>query len=132
MPEEEVITTDEVLNSILWSIKKLLGIEPGSEEFDVDIIIMINSAILTLTQIGIGPNEGYRITGPNETYSDFIGEDPRLDAVKSFIYYKVRLGFDPPSSSIIVDCMRQHMDELLYRLQLEVDPPGIFEEDQEI
>lgn len=132
MPEEEVITTDEVLNSILWSTKKLLGIEPGSEEFDVDIIIMINSAILTLTQIGIGPNGGYRITGPNETYSDFIGDDPRLDAVKSFIYYKVRLGFDPPSSSIIVDCMRQHMDELLYRLQLEVDPPGIFEEDQEI
>lgn len=102
-------------SSILNSIKKLLGIQIDENAFDNDIIIHINSALSSLTQLGIGPVEGYSISGASEQWSDFVGEDYRLSSIKTYIYLKVRLIFDPPASSAILDAYKQQIHEYEWR-----------------
>ena len=108
--------------SILKSIKALLGPDADYEEFDQDIIIFINSAISTLTQLGVGPSEGFRITGPNETWTSFIGDAVDLESVKQYIYMKVRIAFDPPTSSFVLSAYQDTCKELEWRLNVAVDP----------
>ena len=108
--------------SILNSIKALLGPDSDYTVFDPDIIIFINGAFSTLTQLGIGPKEGFKITGADETWEDFIGDVLDLESVKTFVYLKVRILFDPPSSSFVLDAMQKECDELAWRLNVEVDP----------
>ena len=91
------------MDSILTSIKKLLGIAEEYEHFDPDIVMYINSAFSVLTQLGVGPEEGFRIEDASKTWSEFLYDDPRLEFVKTFIYLKVRLAFDPPLSSAVMD-----------------------------
>ena len=106
------------MDSILNSIKKLLGITEEYTHFDNDLIMHINSVFMTLSQLGIGPSEGFAITGQYETWNDFVEEDQRLDAVKSYIYLKVRLLFDPPTSSAVLDAINRQISEFEWRLNI--------------
>lgn len=108
--------------SILDSIKKLLGIPSEVTEFDTDILIHINSVFSILTQLGVGPSSGFSIEDSSSEWSDFIGDDARLSDVKSFVYLKTRLLFDPPASSAAMDAMNRMASELEWRINVSVDP----------
>lgn len=110
--------------SILDSIKKLLGIPSEATEFDTDILIHINSVFSILTQLGVGPSSGFSIEDSSAEWSDFIGDDARLSDVKSFVYLKTRLLFDPPASSAAMDAMNHMASELEWRINVSVDPKG--------
>jgi len=113
--------------SIFGTIKSMLGPDDEYEAFDQDIIVFINSALSILTQIGIGPATGFRITGNTETWSDLLGENGDLDSVKEYIYLKVRLAFDPPSSSTVLNAYQEICKELEWRLNVAVDPSRLNE-----
>lgn len=105
--------------SILQSIKKLLGIEPDYTYFDQDLIIHINSVLSILSQIGVGPEEGFFITGDTETWDDLFDEsNPQMQLVKSYIYLKVRLMFDPPLNSTVINSINAQIAELEWRLNV--------------
>lgn len=106
------------MDSILTSIKKLLGITEEYEHFDQDIIIHINTALMILTQLGVGPSEGFFIKDKYALWSDFIPDVKTLEAVKSYVYLKVRMLFDPPTSSSLMNAMEQNMKELEWRLNV--------------
>lgn len=108
--------------SIFNSIKALLGPDADYDVFDQDILIFINSALATLTQLGIGPDEGFRITGPDETWSDLLGDAKDLDSVKEYIFMKVKMAFDPPTSSFVMSAYQEACKEFEWRLNIAVDP----------
>lgn len=107
------------MDSILFTIKKMLGIESDYDVFDVDIIVYINSAFMTLHQLGVGPTKCFSITGKDETWHDFLGEHTDLETVKTYVYLKTRLLFDPPSSSFVVDHMNKVVAECEWRLNIQ-------------
>lgn len=109
------------MESILTSIKKLLGITEEYEHFDADLIIDINSVLSTLTQIGVGPSEGFSITTKEETWEQFLPNDPRLNFVKSYVHLKVRLLFDPPLSSAVMEAINRQISELEWRIHIAAD-----------
>lgn len=109
------------MESILTSIKKLLGIEEEYTQFDNDIIMHINSVFLNLAQLGVGPAEGFLIEDDTATWEDFIGDSNQLQAVKSYMYLKVKLLFDPPLSSSVIESMNRMIAELEWRLNVAVD-----------
>lgn len=104
------------MDSILLTIKKLLGIEQDFDGFDTDVIVAINTAFTNLNQIGIGPSTGFVISNEEQIWSDFFQENTNLEAVKSYIYLKTRLLFDPPSNSFLVQSMDKQITELEWRL----------------
>lgn len=109
------------MESILISIKKMLGITKEYDHFDNDLIMHTNSVFMILTQLGVGPSSGFTITGEYETWDTFLPEGQNLEAVKSYMYMKVRLLFDPPSSSIVMECMSRMISELEWRLKVEAE-----------
>ena len=110
------------MESILTSIKKLLGITEEYTQFDTDIIIHINSVFDTLNQLGVGPPEGYKITGAYETWGEFLPEDPMLESVKSYMYLKVRLIFDSATlSSAVITSMNEMIKEYEWRLTVKAE-----------
>ena len=111
------------MESILTSIKKLLGISEEYTHFDADLIMHINSVFLILTQIGVGPSEGFSISDETAKWTDFIQDSLRLGAVKSFMYLKVKLLFDPPSSSSVMEATNKLISELEWRLNVEAETP---------
>lgn len=104
--------------SILKSTKKILGVGEADTSFDVDIITHINSVLAVLTQVGIGPNNGYMIEDDTATWGAFIGTDPRLNLAKTYLYLKVRLLFDPPGTSYAIDAMEKQIAEFEWRLNV--------------
>jgi len=112
------------MESILNTIKKLLGITTEYKVFDADLVVYINSAFSILRQLGVGPEDGFSISGADETWDDFITGDPaRLRLVRSYVYMKVRLMFDPPTqSSALLESMKEQVREFEWRLNVEVDP----------
>lgn len=104
------------MESILTSIKKLLGIAEEYTHFDEDLIMHINSVLTILTQMGIGPSTGYIITDKNDTWDEFIDNKIYLEAVKTYIHLKVKLVFDPPLSSAVTEAMNKMITELEWRL----------------
>ncbi len=107
------------MESIMQSVKKLLGVMPEYTVFDTDILIHINTVFSILTQLGVGPSEGFSITGEETIWKDFLpNEDPRLEAVKSYMYLKVRLLFDPPLSSAVKESIDRQISELEWRLNV--------------
>lgn len=106
------------MDSILNSIKKLLGIAEDYDAFDTDIIIDINSVFSILTQLGVGPKNGFSITDASATWDQFMPEDPRMNEVKSYMYMKVRLLFDPPTSSAAMASMEKLISEFEWRLNV--------------
>lgn len=107
--------------SILTSIKKLLGIAEDYSEFDEDIITHINSVFLNLTQLGVGPEEGFMIEDDTAVWEDFINDSIQLQAVKTYVYLKVKLLFDPPLSSSVTESINRMIAELEWRLNAAVD-----------
>lgn len=109
------------MESILVSVKKMLGIDEVYTHFDPDIMCHINTALSQLTQLGVGPSEGYAIFGPEETWDSFMGSDPRLNMVKSYVFMRVRYLFDPPVSSAAAEAIKQQLDEFGWRIQVAAD-----------
>ena len=107
--------------SILTSIKKLLGIAEDYAEFDEDIMTHINSVFLNLTQLGVGPEEGFMIKDGTAEWEDFINDSTQLQAVKTYVYLKVKLLFDPPLSSSVTESINRMIAELEWRLNAAVD-----------
>lgn len=106
------------MESILTSIKKLLGLTEEYEHFDADLIMHINSVFSILTQLGVGRKEGFMIAGKEELWSDFITDKTRLQFVKTFMHLKVKLIFDPPLNSAVIESMKQTISELEWRINV--------------
>lgn len=107
------------MESILTSIKKLLGIAEEYTQFDNDIIMHINSVFTTLTQLGVGPSEGFYIEDSGAYWSDFIEDLSKLHAVKTYMYLKVRLLFDPSSlGSATLASYERQIQELEWRMNV--------------
>ena len=106
------------MESILTSIKKLLGIAEEYTQFDDDLIMHINSVFMTLTQLGVGPSEGFMIEDSTEEWGDFIKDYGKLQAVKSYVYLKVKMVFDPPLSSAVIEANNRMIAEYEWRLRL--------------
>lgn len=104
-------------NSILLDIKKLLGLTGEYDVFDTDIIININSIFMVLNQLGVGPRRPYMISGDSERWSDFTDDISFVSAVKTYIYLRVKLIFDPPSSSFVIESINKQIAELEWRLK---------------
>lgn len=106
------------MESILTSIKKLLGISEEYEHFDPDIIMHINSAFMILNQLGVGPEEGFSIEDETSTWTDFVPDMTKVEAVKSYIHLKVKLLFDPPTSSAVIESYNRMINEFEWRLNV--------------
>lgn len=108
------------MDSILTSIKKLLGIDEAYTHFDPDIVIHINSVLMILHQMGVGPSGGFIIEDETAVWGEFIPDASpvKLEAVKSYIYLKVRLLFDPPLSSAVIESINRQISELEWRLHV--------------
>lgn len=108
------------MDSILTSIKKLLGIVEDYEQFDPDIIAHINNVFMTLTQIGVGPSDGFVITDKSSEWSDFVQDTSTMKAewIKSYVYMKVRLIFDPPSNNAVTEQFNKSIEELEWRFSV--------------
>ena len=98
--------------SILKSIRKLIGPEDDYTHFDPDIVMHINSSINRLFQLGVESAKGFRVTSEDETWGDLFGSDENIiDMCKTLIYYKVKMGFDPPTSSIAAEAFKSEIDK---------------------
>lgn len=104
--------------SILNSTKKILGLNSDYTAFDHDIITHLNTAFSILTQLGVGPVEGFMIEDSISEWDDFLAEDPRFNAIKSYVFLKVRMVFDPPATSYLLDSMQRQIQELEWRLNV--------------
>ena len=107
------------MDSILVSIKKLLGIEESYTHFDEDIRMHINTAFVTLTQIGVGPVEGFSIADKDDKWSDFSEKAP--ESIKTLMYLKVRLLFDPPTTSFQIEAIKDSIEELEWRIRTDTE-----------
>lgn len=94
----------------------MLGITEDYEHFDSDIVMHINSVFMILSQLGVGPESGFRISDKFAKWTDFIPEEENLESIKSYMELKVRLLFDPPQSSVVMECMKQMINELEWRI----------------
>lgn len=103
--------------SILSSVKKILGIADSDTSFDIDVLLHINSVFSILDQIGIGPTGGFMIEDSTTTWDAFI-TDKRQNSVKTYVYLRVRLLFDPPNTSFVIDSMNKQIAELEWRLNV--------------
>lgn len=110
------------MESVLTSIKKMLGIVEEYTHFDADLIMHINSVLSILNQIGVGPSEGFSIEDEQDAWTDFIPQSPKLEFVKSYVYMKVKLLFDPPISSAAIESINRLTSELEWRIQVATDP----------
>lgn len=120
------------MESILISIKKLLGIAEEYEHFDADLIMHINSVFSILTQLGVGPSEGFSIKDEVAVWTDFIPEKSKIEFVKSYMHLKVKLLFDSPLSSAVIESMNRSISELEWRIQVAVDPVEDSDGEEEI
>lgn len=111
------------MDSILTSIKKLLGISEEYTQFDDDIIMHINSVFLNLTQLGVGPEEGFFIEDDTTDWEDFVDieSNAQLQAIKTYVYLKVKLLFDPPLSTAVIESTNRMISELEWRLNVAVE-----------
>lgn len=109
--------------SILKTIKKLLGIADEYEYFDADLIVHINSTIMTLSQLGLESAKNFEITGKTETWGDLLRNDTCLNSVKTYLYLKVKLLFDPPSTSSVLESYEQTIRELEWRINVQIESP---------
>lgn len=107
--------------SILVYVKRLLGIQADYNHFDPDVIYGINSAFAVLTQLNVGPKEGFSISDDSTKWNEFIQDTARLSLVKEYVCLKTRLLFDPPSSAALIDVMNKSVAEYEWRLYVASD-----------
>lgn len=125
-------------DSILTSIKKNLGVPEDYEVFDPDIILYINSAFATLNELGVGPAEGFMIEDKTTTWVTYLGTDPRLNSVKTYVQLRVKMLFDPPQTGYLVEAMERQILQHEWRLNVvmehtiwtDPDPSDLTEEGQ--
>ena len=111
--------------SILDDIKKMLGLEICYQVFDPDVIALINSALMVLQQIGVVPKEGFMIDSSAQLWSDFVPDDKLLGSIKTYVYLKVKVVFDPPVNSYVMDAYNKTAEELEWRLREQIESyPG--------
>lgn len=108
------------MSSILNDVKHSLGIPEENTAFDQDLILFINGVFGTLTQLGVGPVIGFQITSKDNEWAEYY-TDPRLNSVKSYMFVCVKMLFDPPSTSFVVEAMKEQKQELEYRLNVVAD-----------
>lgn len=119
---ETPVDPKPMTQSILLTVKKMLGIAEEYHAFDIDTIININSVFLTLNQLGVGPRLPFQITGDEEVWSDFA--DPnKVPGIQTYVYLKTRLLFDPPTNSFIVDSIKNMCAEFEWRFNVQVEVP---------
>ncbi len=106
------------MESILTSIKKMLGIQEDYEHFDTDLILHINSVLMIVTQIGVGPAEGFAIQDKSAVWTDLTDDEKKLNSVKSFVYLKVKLLFDPPANTAAMQSLKELASEFEWRLNV--------------
>ena len=109
------------MDSILTSVKKIMGISEEDESFDTDLIMHINSVLMILNQLGVGPEDGFSITDKSAVWTDVIGDNKLIEATKTFVGLKVRLIFDPPTSSAMLDSINKTISELEWRINVMVE-----------
>ena len=112
------------MDSILTTIKKLLGITEECEDFDADIIVHINTAIARLRTLGVGTDKGYQITDETATWTEYLQGDIRLNDVQQYIYIKVKLVFDPPVSASVITALQETLKELEFAINITADSGG--------
>ena len=112
---------DRMNDSIVVTIKKMLGLDDASTPFDTDVIIDINAAFMTLQQMGIGPKEGFEVTDYDQTWDQFLTNKVMLGAVKTWVYLQVKMMFDPPTNSFLMDAMKQQSEQILFRLNVQAE-----------
>ena len=117
-----------VLDSILLSVKKKLGILPDYHHFDDEIIMDINSAFFILNTLGIGPREPFTIEDESAVWTDFVTSG-KIELVKSYIPLRVRLLFDPPTSSYLADSINKQISEFEFRMQVDCEKVHLPEPD---
>lgn len=108
-------------DSILDSIKKILGMPPDYDAFDTDLVIHINSVFGILAQLGVGPAGGFSISDNTTLWKAYLGNSKDLEMVKSYIALKVRMVFDPPTIGAVMDAMKEQIREYEWRLNVQVD-----------
>lgn len=118
--------------SILKGTKKILGLGEDYTAFDHDVITHINSAFSTLNQLGIGPSEGFMIEDATATWFIFLGPDPRLNSVRTYVYLKVRMLFDPPNTSYLVNAFNEQINEIEWRLNVKREDEEWTDPDPEV
>lgn len=111
---------DEEL-SILNSVKKMIGVSSDYKVFDTDIIIHINSVFMVLHQLGVGPENGFSITDPSTVWTDYVPDESNLHAIKTYMYLKVKLLFDPPLSTAVMECYKEQIKEIEWRLNTQAE-----------
>lgn len=109
--------------SILISVKNMLGIEADETAFDTELILHINSVFMVLYQLGVGPTWPFTISGPKEAWSDFLNDQSYITLTKSYMYLKVRLLFDPPQSGVLHEAMERQVEECEWRLNVMAETP---------
>lgn len=107
--------------SILNSLKNMLGILPEDMDFDNELISHTNAFISNLTDIKIGPEEGFAIEDANAIWSDFVSNVSDMSAAREYLYSSIRLVFDPPSNSFVVTSLEKAKDEAYWRLYMRAD-----------
>lgn len=107
--------------SILTSVKQTLGLAEDHTAFDAEIMTFINSVIADLTQLGVGPSEGFEITSSEEIWTDLLGTNLRLNMVKGYIYKRVKLLFDPPEIGFVLTAMKEQINKDEWRINVEID-----------
>lgn len=109
------------MESILTSIKKLLNIAEEDDAFDVDITMHINSVLMILTDLGVGPTDGFVITDKSETWEDFLGSGINYEAAKTYVYLKLKPVFDPPPSTAALEAINNQAKEYEWRLNVRAE-----------
>lgn len=107
--------------SILVYVKKLLGIQSDYDHFDPDIIYGINAAFAILTQLGVGPEDGFSISDDSTTWNEFVSDTTRLSLIKEYVCLKTRMLFDPPTSNVLADSINKTISEYEFRLNIASD-----------
>lgn len=113
------------MESILITIKKMLGINEDDFSFDYELNGHINSALFILNQLGVGPTSGFYITGPSETWYDLLGDRKDLELVKTNVYLRVKLMFDPPQNSFLVASIQKQIEEFEWRIEVQHKTPVV-------
>lgn len=104
--------------SILKSTKKILGLADDYDAFDLDVITHINTAFSTLTQLGVGPDAGFMIEDDSSEWSEYIDSGPQLNQIKTYVYLKVRMLFDPPATSYLIAAFEKQLEEVVWRINI--------------
>lgn len=108
------------MESILNSVKSYLGIAEDDHAFDSDVLMAINAIMVVLKQLGVGQSVPFVVTGTSETWGDLLGDDP-IGGVREYVNMRVRMLFDPPTNTYVVQALKEQSDEFEWRIIAEVD-----------